>query len=65
MRISQERVYENEEGSSLRFTEPKPAHVSCVRNPQAKQRLIKENGRNESGVLISRIGSFLVSAVYL
>lgn len=30
VRESQETVYENEEGSSLRFTEPKPAHVrSC------------------------------------
>lgn len=27
VRESQETVYENEEGSSLRFTEPKPAHV--------------------------------------
>ncbi|CAN0048196.1 unnamed protein product [Ectocarpus sp. 12 AP-2014] len=26
VRESQETVYENEEGSSLRFTEPKPAH---------------------------------------
>ncbi|CAM9326279.1 unnamed protein product [Hapterophycus canaliculatus] len=26
VRESQEAVYENEEGSSLRFTEPKPAH---------------------------------------
>ena len=27
VRESQETVYENEDGSSLRFTEPKPAHV--------------------------------------
>lgn len=30
VRESQETVYENEEGSSLRFTEPKPAHVSLT-----------------------------------
>ena len=29
VRESQETVYENEDGSSLRFTEPKPAHVCC------------------------------------
>lgn len=29
VRESQDAVYENEDGSSLRFTEPKPAHVCC------------------------------------
>lgn len=32
VRESQETVYENEEGSSLRFTEPKPAHVRLLTN---------------------------------
>lgn len=31
VRESQETVYENEEESSLRFTEPKPAHVCSNR----------------------------------
>lgn len=30
VRESQEHIYDNEEGSSLRFTEPKPAHVSYI-----------------------------------
>lgn len=30
VRESQDTVYENEEGSSLRFTEPKPAHVRDI-----------------------------------